>query len=119
MALRHGTLQLPLCSTIIAVQVKVEANALEPKPYWSFEHIKLSFEKLSNGKELKEEAFFNGPCVLDTSCPKVTLAGSRESVWCTYKLTIWTATTKHAGTDADIKLQIQGSHSVSAVLKVC
>lgn len=100
------------------VQVKIEANSLEPNPHWSFEHIKLSFEKLSNGKEFKEEAVFNGPCVLDWSCPQASLTASRESIWCCYTLTIWTAATKHAGTDADIKVQLEGSHGQSAVLKV-
>lgn len=106
------------CIPLTHAQVKVEGCALEENPSWSFEHIKVSFEQLANGQALNEEAFFNGPCTLDTSTPEATLTASRESVWCSYKLTIWTASTKHAGTDGNIQLQIEGSQGTSAVLKV-
>lgn len=106
------------CIPLAHAQVKVEGCALEENPSWSFEHIKVSFEQLSNGQALKEEAFFNGPCTLDASTPEATLPASRESIWCSYTLTIWTASTKHAGTDGNIQLKIEGSHGTSAVLKV-
>lgn len=100
------------------VQVKVEACALEPQPTWSFEHIKVSFEQLSNGQAMREEAFFNGPCTLDSSSPQATLTASRESVWRSYRLTIWTASARHGGTEGDVQLQLEGSMGTSAVLKV-
>eukprot|EP00892_Ulva_mutabilis_P005098 jgi/Ulvmu1/2960/UM149_0043.1 len=100
------------------LDVKVEASALEPEPSWSFEHIKVGFERLSNGQALHEDAFFNGPCALTAAAPKATLPASRESVWCSYRVTVWTASTKHAGTDGDVQLRLEGSLSATAAIKV-
>lgn len=114
-AARHGGGRV---ASLPRLQVRVEPCALEAAPSWSFEHIKVSFNQLSNGQALKEEAFFNGPCTLHAAVPEASLPASRESVWCGYRVTVWTARSKHAGTDGDILLQLEGSLGTSPVLKV-